>query len=197
LALNAIQLHIPGLSNYHYHFGALDANVRFVGIFGCGALFYLYRDRILYNRWLAVLAACGLVILMFSHHTAEAAVAILGGYILFWFAFNVRSPMLATIGQKVDISYGVYLYGWPVQKTLLWLHPGVSALPLFVETTVIASILALGSWYLVEKRFLNLRTTLIPLLSRRPLSRSAPGLERRALPQKWALVNQDKEAAGG
>jgi hypothetical protein len=46
---------------------------------------------------------------MFSRHSAEVAVPILGGYTLFWFAFNVRSPTLAGIGHKVDLSYGVYL----------------------------------------------------------------------------------------
>jgi peptidoglycan/LPS O-acetylase OafA/YrhL len=101
---------------------------------------------------------------MFSPHLARAAVAILGGYVLFWFAFNVKSPTLAAVGHKVDISYGVYLYAWPVQKLLIWLDPGISPWLIFIETTAIASILALGSWWLVEKPFLNLKAALIPLM---------------------------------
>ena len=98
---------------------------------------------------------------MFSPHLAEAALAILGGYILFWFAFNVRSPKLAAIGQKVDMSYGVYLYAWPVQKLLIWSDPIISPSLVFIETAAIASVLALGSWWLVEKPFLNLKTAFI------------------------------------
>jgi peptidoglycan/LPS O-acetylase OafA/YrhL len=142
--------------------GEPDRLVRFAGIFACGALYFLYRDRIRYDWRLAVLAALGLIVLMFWSHLAEAALAIFGGYILFWFAFNVRSSRLAAIGQKVDISYGVYLYAWPLQKLLLWWNPGISPWFVFIDTTAIASLLAFGSWWLVEKPFLNLKTAFGP-----------------------------------
>jgi peptidoglycan/LPS O-acetylase OafA/YrhL len=139
--------------------------LKFFAVFGCGALFYLYRDRIYYNWRLAIVAACGLIVLMFSSRLAVAAFAILGGYLLFWFAFNVKSPALARVGRNVDISYGVYLYAWPVQKSLIWANPGISPWVLFIEATTIASIIAWGSWWLVEKPFLDLKTRLTPAVS--------------------------------
>ncbi|MGH6838827.1 MAG: acyltransferase family protein [Methylocella sp.] len=138
--------------------------VRFIGVFGCGALFYLYRDRIRYDRRLSTLAGCGLMVMMFSPRLAVAALSILGGYVLFWFAFNVKSPTLAAVGQKVDLSYGVYLYAWPVQMLLIWLDPGISPWLVFIEATAIAGIFAFGSWWLVEKPFLNLKAAFLPVV---------------------------------
>jgi peptidoglycan/LPS O-acetylase OafA/YrhL len=73
----------------------------------------------------------------------------------------VRSTRLAAVGHKVDISYGVLLYANPVQKLLIWLYPGISPWLVFIEATAIASILALASWRLVEKPFLNLKAALV------------------------------------
>jgi peptidoglycan/LPS O-acetylase OafA/YrhL len=103
---------------------------------------------------------------MFSPSLSEAAVATLGGYLLFWFAFNVRSRRLAAVGHRVDISYGVYLYAWPVQKLLIWWDPEISPWPVFIEATAITSLLAFGSWSLVEKPFLNLKSLVVPVMTR-------------------------------
>jgi peptidoglycan/LPS O-acetylase OafA/YrhL len=137
-------------------------SVRFAGVFGCGALFYLYRDRIPYDGRLAALSAIALVILMFSSRLAEAALSVLGGYLLFWSAFNLKWRSIAAIGHKVDISYGVYLYAWPVQKLLIWVSPEISPWLLLIYATAITSFLAFGSWLLVEKPFLNLKAAFVP-----------------------------------
>ena len=158
LALSAAHLNISLPSILRISLGDPILTIRFAGVFGCGALYYLYRDLIRYDWRLATLASFGLFTLMFSSHLAEASVAILGGYVLFWFAFNVRSERLSAIGAKVDISYGVYLYAWPIQKVLIWNYPTISPWLVFIETTAIASIIALGSWRLVEQPFLKLKT---------------------------------------
>src|SRR5262249_49877115 len=79
--------HPPILDNY-VPFAARTVglpffDVEFAGVFGCGALFYLYEDRINYDWRVALLAAVTMVGLMFSSRLAVAAVAILGAYVLF------------------------------------------------------------------------------------------------------------------
>jgi peptidoglycan/LPS O-acetylase OafA/YrhL len=166
LALSALHVQISDWLSF-WQLAALigvpSTTLRFTAIFGCGALFYLYRDRIQYNGRSAILAGSGLIILMFSRHCAEVAVPILGGYTLFWFAFNVRSPTLAGIGHEVDLSYGVYLYAWPVQNLLIWLNPGISPWLVFIATMAIVGPLAFGSWWLVEKPFLSLKAAFVPM----------------------------------
>jgi peptidoglycan/LPS O-acetylase OafA/YrhL len=141
--------------------GEPDVMARFAGVFLCGALHYLCRGRITYSWPLAACAAIGLIVSMFSPHLAEMALALFGGYVLFWFAFKIRSKFLSEIGRTVDLSYGIYLYAWPVQKLLIWHDPAISPWLVFLESTVIAGMLAVASWYLVEKPFLGLKSWVI------------------------------------
>lgn len=51
---------------------------------------------------------------------------------------------------RTDLSYGTYIYGWPVAQTLVHLAPGVSA-PLLVVASLAAVLpFAWASWHLVE-----------------------------------------------
>lgn len=54
-----------------------------------------------------------------------------------------------------DISYGYYLWGWPVQQILLQLRPGISTGELLAASTVATLLPAMASWTLVERRFLR------------------------------------------
>jgi peptidoglycan/LPS O-acetylase OafA/YrhL len=154
--------------------GQPNLSAKFVGVFGCGALFYLYRDRLRFEATLALAAGCGLISLMFWASLAEAAVATLGGYVLFWFAFRVKWPSIASIGSDVDISYGVYLYAWPIQKLLIWSIPGISPWLVFAETTAIAGLLGLASWWLVEQPALSFKNLLVSSGLDRSLSKAHP-----------------------
>lgn len=144
--------------------GAPANDIRLFGIFLCGSLFHLYANKIEYNWKIAAVCSCVLIRLMFSAHLAELGVAVFGGYLLFWFAFNVKSPKLAAVGKRVDLSYGIYLYAWPVQKLLIWLEPGISPWLVFTDTIIITSLLALASWCLIEKPCLNLKPSFVPAM---------------------------------
>ncbi len=60
--------------------------------------------------------------------------------------------------MRNDISYGIYIYGWPVQQLLAmmgltWLPPGV----FFVVATAVTMPMAAASWFLVEKHAMKLK----------------------------------------
>ena len=137
--------------------GGLYENVSFVAVFGCGACFYLFRDQIRFDARLAAAAGLLVSVLMFSEPFAMPALAVFGGYILFWFAFSVRWRRLSSIGGRVDLSYGVYLYAFPIQKMLVLVHSSISPWTVSGLTFVISSAFAWASWSLVEKPALTLR----------------------------------------
>jgi peptidoglycan/LPS O-acetylase OafA/YrhL len=72
--------------------------------------------------------------------------------------FGIRStPILRDIGHKVgDLSYGIYIYGFLVQQTLMHFFK-LDYLSLFFATVPITLILGYASWHLVEKRALKLK----------------------------------------
>ena len=137
-------------------------DLRLFGMFLTGSCFYIFRDSVAYRRHYAFLAAIFLTFCMFFNHLAEPAVAVFGGYLIFWFAFEVKPLSASRFFNKTDLSYGIYLYAWPVQKILiLKFHPANPYL-LFITAWVLSAILAYASWSLIEKPFLSLKSLYRP-----------------------------------
>lgn len=65
-----------------------------------------------------------------------------------------RLPLRAL---RADLSYGVYIYGWPVAQTLAHLRPDTPAPVLAVVSLAAVLPLALASWILVESPALRRR----------------------------------------
>ena len=140
-----------------YILGRPGPLIRLTMIFMAGGCFYLFAHRIHFRAATALLCAPLLVAAMiWSNRFAELAVAALGGYLLFWFAF-LEIPQLDRFKRAPDISYGLYLYGWPAQKLVLLLYPVITPLPLFVLALPIAAVLGYVSWQIIEKPALQLK----------------------------------------
>lgn len=58
---------------------------------------------------------------------------------------------------RQDVSYGLYIYGWPVAQTVVASYPGIEPLALAIWTLVFTYPLALASWRLVESPALSFR----------------------------------------
>lgn len=71
-------------------------------------------------------------------------------------------------GRFGDVSYGVYLWGFPVQQLvwLVWPHLDIGVNVVLV--LVLTSSTAFASWHLVEKRALRATGSLLPVASRDP-----------------------------
>ena len=140
--------------------------VRLPFVFLCGAGFYLFRERIALTARGAGLAALLLLPLLFSRTLAEPAFTLPGGYLIFWFAFVVRPTRLSLATNRIDPSYGLYLYAFPVQNLLVMALPGHSPWILALMTLLIAGSLGVLSWLLVERPALGQTQRLALLFSR-------------------------------
>jgi peptidoglycan/LPS O-acetylase OafA/YrhL len=57
-----------------------------------------------------------------------------------------------------DLSYGLYIYGWPIEQAIVWLNGGsMSWWALFATASPVTAVCAFLSWHLVEKRALRLK----------------------------------------
>jgi peptidoglycan/LPS O-acetylase OafA/YrhL len=71
---------------------------------------------------------------------------------------TASTPYLRRAGRFGDASYGLYLYAFPVQQTLIWLYKDkLSWSVLFLLVLASTLALALASWHLLEKRVLRLK----------------------------------------
>jgi peptidoglycan/LPS O-acetylase OafA/YrhL len=131
---------------------------RFVTYFLAGTTFYLFRDRIPLTVSGALLAWGALFLALFIYQGYDLVMPVAGTYLAFWFAFNRAVPVQG-FGRHGDFSYGLYLYGWPVQQGVIWLTAGrISPLVLFALSLPMALALAYASWHLVERHFLVARS---------------------------------------
>ncbi len=66
-------------------------------------------------------------------------------------------PYLYKIGHKIgDLSYGIYIYGFPVQQTLMYYYK-LTTIELMIYSMIISYIFAYFSWHVVEKKALKLK----------------------------------------
>ena len=75
-------------------------------------------------------------------------------YASFWFIYRVPAMGWPT---NRDYSYGIFLYGFPAQQTIVALVPAVTPGPLFACASLLAAVFAMISWHFVESPALRLK----------------------------------------
>jgi peptidoglycan/LPS O-acetylase OafA/YrhL len=136
------------------------SHVPLAGMFLAGAFFFVNRDSIPLGTLpmfalLAVAVAARHSFLFPYLYGAGMA------YFCFWFAYV---PNLHWYNRCGDYSYGVYLWGYPVQQAVsatigVPVHPWVN----LAISLPIACALAAASWHLIEKPALRWKTRLNPI----------------------------------
>ena len=145
------QVHALGHRGLEYFLAG--APMHLTAAFLVGSLGYLYKDTL--DAWVtrskiwASLSVLGL--LMFSIHTAEIASMVFGGILLFALSFRADLGRLQEVNDRYDISYGIYLYGWPIATTILYFNRELDPLTLVALTMPGALIAGSASWLLIEK----------------------------------------------
>jgi peptidoglycan/LPS O-acetylase OafA/YrhL len=134
------------------------AMVKFFAIFSCGGCFYLFSDKIQYKRSIVLVVTPILIALLFSRLLAEASLAVFGGYLLFSFAFGAKANVLSQVDNKFDLSYGLYLYAWPIQNLLIMHFRSISPWVLSGLALAASSLVAFMSWTFVEKPCMKLKS---------------------------------------
>jgi peptidoglycan/LPS O-acetylase OafA/YrhL len=138
--------------------GAPDYYPRFWTYFLIGALAFLYRERIRLDIRVALGGAACLVAAGVSGHGLDAVMPFALAYILLSLAFAERLR-LQHWARRGDFSYGLYLYGWPVQQSLIMLcKPWITTWLLFAMAVPCSLAFAVCSWYAVERPFLRLKS---------------------------------------
>jgi len=137
---------------------------KFAIFFFSGVLIYLIKDQIPLNYTL-FFCAIGLLIASFgvslSFVQAPIIYYITWSYIVIFIAY-APLPLAKYFDKFGDISYGIYLYGFPVQQTLIYFHVQEIGFGLFTLIAwLISAIFAFFSWHLVEKQALKLKQSTV------------------------------------
>lgn len=131
---------------------------RFAVVFAAGAVLHQYQDLIP-ARWSLVALSTAIVVaagVLVPNYRVIAAIPL--AYAVVVSGALLHNPRLRL---RTDLSYGVYIYAWPMQQLLVIC--GLGFLPP-VPFTIVAALstlpLAALSWFQVETRALSLKSRL-------------------------------------
>lgn len=129
----------------------------FSSFFFAGACFYKYRQHVPKSKLLLALSFLLLLVSLRWVMIFELVLVLCGSYILFWFVFS-NKLRLYNAAKYGDFSYGIYLYGWPVQQ-LLVLYAGtkINLAAMLLLSVLCVLPFAFFSWHVIEKPALKLK----------------------------------------
>lgn len=129
--------------------------------FVVGSSMWLYRDRI-------PLSFAGVFVLFalawggFSYRGGYLAYCLLVPYATLWCALAL--PKLIDLRKIGDLSYGIYIFAFPVQQSFVALHDGqISATHLTIITIPVVLTLAYASYWTIERPAMQVRNRVAQL----------------------------------
>jgi peptidoglycan/LPS O-acetylase OafA/YrhL len=156
---------IPG---YFFHEQLAELLGKFVGknfnfyiyttfcpLFLIGTLCTIYKHKIIIkNYWIFLIVPAALFSLYFEFYPL-ASFILLPAFILY--LATRQSTLIKRIVPKADLSYGIYVFAYPVQQLVVnYLNPQ-KPFVIFVLTLIFVLPLAVMSWYLIERKALQLK----------------------------------------
>jgi len=139
---------------------------RFAVVFLGGAMFYQYQDKVP-ARWSLVALSVAIVVASGSMQNYRPIAVIPLAYAIIVSGALIKNKRLSL---RHDLSYGVYIYAFPIQQLLATCGLGRLNPVLFFTVATIATLpVAALSWFVIEKRATALKYRLI----RKTVDRSA------------------------
>ncbi len=129
---------------------------RFLTYYLLGMAAWLWRDKIPFSGIIAI--ACCIALIGAARFAPWFSVLfpLFGSYLALWVGYR-RPIQFFAWTDRTDLSYGVYLFAWPVQQILAmheWFrNPWLQ----FFVATPLALACAWMSWTFIEKRFLQMK----------------------------------------
>ena len=143
--------------------GTLFVGTKLIASFFCGCALYKYRYHIPFHPGIALSLGAGLLLVgtlgdpVWAFHPLFRTVTLPVLAYLTILLGHMRLPPLP-LPTRADYSYGIYLYGFPIQQTVTYVLPGLrDPLPHFLLSMVIIVLFAAFSWHCVERPLASYR----------------------------------------
>jgi peptidoglycan/LPS O-acetylase OafA/YrhL len=151
-------------SNDSFFIASDPRNAQLALLFFLGAFFYVNRNQITLG-FLGLGILCALMFVTTEYRISGLLKATVFAYAVLLSALHPKMR-LPSIDRWGDVSYGLYIYAFPVQQTIAHFVPQIRPLYMFVMSAPMTFILAIISWRLVESPAIKMKGK-INLLFRR------------------------------
>lgn len=139
--------------------GAMQHRWEFPAYFVFGSLIATVRDQFLQHRWRYAALAGAAALLAYALQFPYTALLLFMPAALIAVGTSTW-PLLSQAGRFGDVSYGVYLYAFPIQQTLYHLWPQLGFGTSLALVTMLSLVAGWLSWRLVEAPVLRLKSRL-------------------------------------
>jgi peptidoglycan/LPS O-acetylase OafA/YrhL len=139
-----------------HHFTWPERSLLYI-YFVTGSLAYVLRHRIPMNSTCAAVAALTITAVYLFPDTLGDDIA-LPALVYLTVAIGASDIPAIPLYSGGDYSYGIYLYGFPLQQSLVQIFPGrFTPMTHFMASIILVTAFAMASWHLFEKPILRVR----------------------------------------
>lgn len=156
----ALALLILGIAGIYFEhalssWGDLAGWSWLLSFFAAGMCLYFLRRTPLFRLETAIVAAIGLIAITWAH-VLILLFSVFGGFLAIYLALR-HTRFFDPLRRTGDLSYGIYIYGWPIEATVLYAHGGTAPWwQVFATALTLVVPVAWLSWRCVESPALRL-----------------------------------------
>ena len=140
----------------------IDQAARFWLCFSFGVSLYVFRDKVPLSI-MGVLALSLTLWIAVGTGWERIVSPLTTGYGAVWLAKMPIGP-LRSLTNKMDLSYGIYIFGWPITQTLVLEWPAIGTFAIVSASLVLSASVAIPSWFFVERPALRARKSVMTML---------------------------------
>lgn len=127
--------------------------------FSVGSGMYAFRHQLrLSGLWVG--AAAVMVWVSLGSPLERVVSPISVGYASIWIA-SFPVGKLRQLTNKIDLSYGIYIFGWPITQIIIHLWPQATIAAVQVAALALAACVAMVSWITIERPALKAKVRVI------------------------------------
>jgi len=146
---------------FYDQFPLIGSNNRYLRpsmYFLIGVLFYSNRKNIVIDTKILIFCTI-LMFISFGKKWFDYSFPLAFSYSIFYIAYNTR---YLEIDKYIgDLSYGIYIFSWPIQQSVAQLFPIIGPIGNTIISTFLVMIMAYLSWHYIEKPTLSLKHKLL------------------------------------
>jgi peptidoglycan/LPS O-acetylase OafA/YrhL len=134
------------------YFAAED--FRLYSFFFIGTACYIFKDSLILSQRIFYSVLFALFLSTVNTEFFFVVYNLTIFYIIFYIAY-IPKGWIRKFNHYGDYSYGIYIYAWPIQQSVIAIIPSVNVIELSLYSFVITLLLSYLSWHLIEKKALK------------------------------------------
>jgi len=146
---------LGSLLNVYFDFYA-GRGLHLFAMFFIGSSLYLLKSRVVLSGSLALICCAALIGGVYDNKVFQVIYLIVTPYLVMFLAYKPAGKVRA-FNRFGDYSYGLYVYAFPVQQSVIWAFPDLGFVSLIAFSLLITMLFAILSWHLIEKPALRLK----------------------------------------